>query len=248
MKAVNLIPADARKNRGGSGGGLKVPTYAFLGVLAAALALVTMYVLANNKISDRQAQLTSLQAQVSQAQAESTHLANYAKFEQIARTRVQTVAGIAATRLDWHTALNELAQVVPANTSLQSLTATIAPGASTGAGSSAGVSSGAGNLRTDLQVPALELVGCTRTQDDVARFMSRLRLIDNVTRVTLGNSQKTESMQDGATASASPGSSSAQGCGPNKPSFDLVVFFKAVDGAGPSGAASLPATTVGGTQ
>ena len=245
MKAVNLIPADARKNRGGSGGGLRLPTYAFLGVLAAALALVTLYVLANNKISDRKARLTSLQAQVSQAQAEASRLGNYAKFAQIARTRVQTVGGIAATRFDWHAALSELSRVVPSTTSLQSLTATIAPGASTGAGSGAGGSSGAGSLRTALPVPAFELVGCTRTQDDVARFMSRLRLIDNVTRVTLGNTQKTESMQ-GTSSAAGP--NNAQGCGSNKPTFDLVVFFQPVTGAGPNGATSLPATTAGGIQ
>ena len=142
--------------------------------------------------------------------------------------------GIAATRFDWHAALSDLTRVVPANTSLQSLTATVAPGASAGGSGGAG---SAGGLRANVTAPAFELVGCTASQDDVARLMSRLRLIHGVTRVTLGSSQKSASAQGGASVGSS--GSSAQGCGPDKPSFDTIVFFQPVPGAGPSGATSL---------
>ena len=136
MKAVNLIPADARKSRGGAPrSALRVPTYALLGLLAAALALVTVYVLTGNKIADRTAQLSTLQTQVAQTQAQAARLGNFGKFAAIAQTRVQTVAGIAATRFDWNQALSDLSQVVPANTSLATLSGTVAPGANTGGGS-----------------------------------------------------------------------------------------------------------------
>jgi Tfp pilus assembly protein PilN len=242
MKAVNLIPADARKNRGGSSSALRVPTYVLLGVLAAALALVTVYVLTGNTIRERTAQVSTLQTQVSEAQAQASRLGNYGRFAQLAQTRLQTVAGIAATRFDWHTALADLSQVVPANTSLQSLSGTVAPGAGTGGGG--GGSGGGGSLRSDLQTPALELTGCTHTQDDVARLMSRLRVIDGVTRVTLGSSQKA------ATAGVST-TGGTEGCGAGAPSFDLVVFFKTLPGAGPQGATSIPSvttTTPGGSS
>jgi Tfp pilus assembly protein PilN len=233
VKSVNLIPADARKSRSGApASGLRVPTYALMGMLAAALALVTVYVLTGNTIRDRTAQLNTLQTQVSQAQVQASRLGTYGRFAQLAQTRAQTVAGIAGTRFDWHTALADLSEVVPANTSLQTMSGTVAPGATTGGG---GSGSGA-NLRGAEQVPALELVGCTRSQDDVARLMSRLRLIDGVTRVTLGSSEKS------ATAAVSASGTTA-GCGAGAATFDMVVFFKTLPGAGPNGATALSSVT-----
>jgi Tfp pilus assembly protein PilN len=240
MKAVNLIPADARKNRSGPSNAVRVPTYALLGLLAATLALVTVYVLTGNTIADRKAQLSSLQNQVAQAQARASRLGDYGRFAQVAHTRLQTVAGIAATRFDWHEALSDLSQVVPANTSLQTLSGTVAPGASTGGGGG-----GSSNLRSDLPVPALELGGCTASQDDVARLMSRLRLIDGVTRVSLGSSQKTAAGLGGS-------STGTVGCGSGATNFDMVVFFKPLPGAGPNGATSITpgatTTTQGGAS
>lgn len=238
MKAVNLIPADARKNRSGTptASGVRVPTYVLLGMLAAALALVTVYVLTGNTIASRQVQLSSLQTQVSQAQAEAARLGDYGRFAEMARTRLQTVTGIASTRFDWHAALSDLAQVVPANTSLTTLTGTVAPGANVGGGGAS-----TSSLRGDITSPALELTGCTGSQDDVARLMSRLRVIDGVTKVSLSQSQK--SLQNGGP------SSGTQGCGANGATFDMIVFFKAVPGAGPSGATSVSGaatTTPGG--
>jgi Tfp pilus assembly protein PilN len=247
VKAVNLIPADSRKGGGGSSSASQLASYGLFGILAAALVLVTLYVLANNSISDRQSRLTTLRTEVAQAQSEASRLGTYSQFQQLARTRVQTVQDIAATRFDWHSALTDLSRVVPANTSLQSLAATVAPGASAGGSGAAA----AGNLRTAVSAPAFELAGCTSSQDDVARLMSRLRLIDGVSRVTLGSSTKTGPAQTGAGAPSptSAASTPAVGCGPNKPTFDVIVFFQPLAGAGPMGATSIrTATTSGGTK
>jgi Tfp pilus assembly protein PilN len=242
VKAVNLIPADARKRGGGVSSSSQLATYGLFGLLVVVLGLVVYYVTTNNTISDRQARLTTLRTEVVQAQARVSSLGSFTQFRQLAQTRAQTVEGIAATRFDWHSALSDLTRVVPANTSLQSLQATVAPGATAG-GSGGGGS--AGNLRSGVSAPAFELVGCTGSQDDVAKLMSRLRLIDGVTRVTLGSSQKSSSAQGGASVSGS----GAQGCGPNKPNFDVVVFFQPVQGAGPSGATAVGTVmTSGGTK
>jgi Tfp pilus assembly protein PilN len=244
MKAVNLIPVEARKSRGGasSSSQLKVPTFALLGALAAALVLVTLYVLSSNTVAQRTAQLSTLQAQVSQAQAEASRLGSYEKFAQIARTRLQTVSGIASTRFDWHTALSDLSKVMPSDTSLQSLAGTVAPGAGNGGGSAGGAGS-AGGLRGDIAVPAFALVGCTKSHRDVARLMSRLRLIRGVTRVTLGDAAESDATQAASSSVTQGSSGGAQGCGPNSPTFDLVVFFTSLPGAGPNGATSVPTTT-----
>src|SRR5689334_19233448 len=120
MKAVNLIPSDAQRS-GSAALKLAPATYGLLGVLAAAVMLVTLYVISNNDVTSRKAEIATLRSQVSAAQNEASQLNTYANFVTAAQQRVQTVEGIANTRFDWHTALAELSQVVPGNTALQTL-------------------------------------------------------------------------------------------------------------------------------
>jgi Tfp pilus assembly protein PilN len=238
MRAVNLIPADSRGRSKGPSTGMQVPVYVLLGFLAAAVALVTVFVLTNNSISSKTSQLSSLKTQVSQEQAAASRLGEFSKFSSLAQTRIGTVKSIASARFDWHTALVNLAQVVPADTTLQSIVGTVVPGASSGGG---GASSA---LRADVVAPAFDLTGCTANQDDVARLMSRLRLINGVTRVSFSNSQIT------GTGTATAGASS-QGCAENAPTFALTVFFTPILNAGAQGVTSISGTstsTTGGTQ
>ncbi|MGB8881727.1 MAG: hypothetical protein WCD11_35860, partial [Solirubrobacteraceae bacterium] len=107
-------------------------------------------------------------------------------------------------------------------------------------------------LRGDITAPAFQLSGCTGSQDDVARLISQLRLINGVTRVAFSDATESNS---GAGAGTSAGASSgpSQGCGANGPSFDLVVFFQPVANAGPQGVTSVTGVTsttssTGGTQ
>jgi Tfp pilus assembly protein PilN len=228
VKAVNLIPSDARRAASGRGPISKFdPAHAVIGVLAVALVFATIYTLTTNTISSRKAKLAVLQAQLSQEQTQAAKLENYVTFQQLAQQRVETVREIASARFDWHDALADLAKVVPANTALQSLTGSIVPSADVS--SSSGSS---GSVRADEPGPAIELDGCTKTQDDVAVLMSRLRLIDGVTRVTLNSSSSSG-------AGASAGGSSG-GCGPNSPVFDIVVFFQQIPDAGATGLAAAP--------
>jgi Tfp pilus assembly protein PilN len=245
MRAVNLIPADARggSSSRGPSTGMQVPVYVLLGFLAAAVALVTIYVLTNNSITSRTAQLGNLKTEVTQEQAAVARLGEFTKFAQLAQTRISTVNSIAAARFDWHAALADLSKVMPANTTLQSIGGTVVPGATSG-GSGSG---GGGSIRSAITAPAFELSGCTGSQDDVAKLMSQLRLINGVTRVSISDSQIS------STASTPTTGGTAQGCGANAPNFDLVVFFSPVANAGPSGVTSVgaatttAATTTGGT-
>jgi Tfp pilus assembly protein PilN len=242
MRAVNLIPADSRGGSAARGPstGMQVPVYVLLGFLAAAVALVTVYVLTNNSIASRTAKLGNLKNEVTQEQAAVARLGEFTKFASLAQTRISTVQSIAAARFDWHTALSELSKVVPANTTLQSVVGTVVPGASSGGAGSVGT----GGLRSAITAPAFELSGCTRSQDDVAKLMSQLRLINGVTRVTISDSQLSN------TTSTSTSGAGSQGCGANTPTFDLVVFFQPVANAGPTGVTSVAGitpTTAGGT-
>jgi Tfp pilus assembly protein PilN len=241
MRAVNLIPSDVR--RGGSTDirSLRGPGSAVVGLLGVILVLVTLYVLASNDVADRQGQLTGLKQQLAQTQAEASKLGGYTQFAKLAEARVQTVKEIASGRFNWQQALSDLSRVVPANTSLSSLSATTNPGAGA-AGSSSG------SLRGDITVPAFELAGCTATQDDVSRLMSRLRLIRGVTRVTLSDAVKSAT---GSAATPVSGSSGG-GCGPNPSTFSLVVFFEPLPTVAPAPAATgapgvIPAATPTGS-
>lgn len=232
MKAVNLVPRDGRR-RGGGGVSLGKlgPVHVVLGALVIVLAYVTVYVLTNNTISERKSELASLQQQLGAERALISRFTAYTEFEKLAQERAQTVRQIAAGRFDWHGALTDLSKVMPANASLQSLLATVAPGDNaSGAGGSTASSPVSGSVRADIAAPAFELKGCAGSQDDVARLMSRLRLINDVQRVTLEDSTKASG--SGAAAASTAGSSGS--CTSTAAGFDMVVFFEPLPGASTS--------------
>jgi Tfp pilus assembly protein PilN len=241
VRAVNLIP-----DAGHRGGGALRPRlsagYVVIGVLAIALVMVTLYVLATNSIGDRKAKLAGVKQEAAEEQAAAARLSNYTSFAQLAQARAETVRQIAATRFDWHRVLSDLSKVVPANTSLQSLVATVSPTTTVSAGSSS-AGAGSSGIRTAVAAPAFVMTGCTQSQDDVARLMARLRLMTGVTRVTLGDSAKPDSGSPGVSAGPASASAASAGCGANRPSFDLVVFFQP-----PSQAASSGLGSAGGLQ
>jgi Tfp pilus assembly protein PilN len=250
MRAVNLIPSDSRKGPGSttrSGGSV----YVLLGVLAIAVVFVTVYVLTVNQISDQKAEVGALQAQASQAQASAARLAPYVEFSKLAQARADTIRQIASSRFDWQAALAGLSHVVPANTSLQSLAGAV-PGASSG---STAASPATTALSGNTTGSSIALTGCSDSQVDVARLMSRLRLIDGVTQVSLQNSAKTGNAQSGAAVSASGGGGG--GCPGGSPSFAMNIVFgtsastgvAGVVGASPAGAQPISsAATTGATK
>ena len=241
MRAVNLMPGDARGARSVRVPKLAVPTYGLIGLLVAAIALVTLYVTSSNSVADRQAQVATLQTEVAQAKQAASQLDAYGQFASLEQARVQSVRGVAATRFDWNSALGELAAVIPANTSLTTLSGTVVPGANAG-----GAGSGS-SLRASLQGPAFEIQGCTANQDDVARLISRLRTMNGVQRVALSSSAK-----GSQTTGSSVSTGTKRGCPTSWPTFDLIVFYEAIQGAGAQGATALGTTSAptpnGGTK
>jgi Tfp pilus assembly protein PilN len=250
MRAVNLIPGDATRAGGRSGGG----AYVVLVVLAALVAGVAYYVLSDNAIADRRAQLARLQTQTRAAQAQADATKPYRDFAALAQARVQTIRQLGAARFDWQRALSQLSRVMPGDVWLSSLLGTVAPGVSVDGGGSGATSA----LRSALPNPAIELTGCTTSHDSVVRLISRLRLIDGVQRVALADSSK----GDVSGGSGSGGGGGAAGAGDcrhghaNLPQFDLVIFFAPLPavpspdggaagagGAQPAAATSAPSAT-----
>lgn len=216
MRAVNLIPSDSA--RGGVGGG--IGPYALLGVLGVLLAGVIAYVLTNNTLVERRAEVASLQTQARAAQAQAEATRPYREFAALAEARVSTVRQLGRARFDWHRAFDEIARVMPDDVWLTSLLGTVTTGVSVeGAGSGS-----TGGLRGALPNPAIELTGCTTGHAEVARLISRLRLMTGVVRVSLSDSAKAEA--GGAGGGGGGGGGDCRNGNATFPQFGIVVFFE----------------------
>ena len=236
MRAVNLIPVEDRRGLRGSGSGSGIASYIVLGVLAAVVAMSAAYTLTNRSLGDRRAQLESVQSQVDTAQAQVQRYSSYTGFTALRQKRSETVRSLAASRFDWSHALHELARTIPSNAWLTSLKGTVTPGVSVDGGTS-------DSLRASLPNPALEVMGCTTSQADVAKVISSLRRIDGVERVSLSSSQKL----DVGSPSAGGGGSGGDAGGDCRygnahyPQFSMTLFFATP--TSPSGAQTASATT-----
>jgi Tfp pilus assembly protein PilN len=202
-----------------------------LGALALIVAMAGAYVLAGKKVDDKRAEVARVTQQAAAAEAKAQSLTSFTKFSALRVKRVDTVTQLAASRFDWSQALREVARVLPTNAWLTTMNGTTSPS----------VAGGGSGLRGALQVPAIEITGCTTSQASVAKMMARMRLIDGVQQVSLSSSDK------GADTSASSGGGSAGGSTgdcrnghSHFPMFSIVVFYNATSG--------LPASTTSATQ
>jgi Tfp pilus assembly protein PilN len=222
VRAVNLLPPDmagASKASGDLGARPEATggagPFVVLGVLAACVAGVAGYVLANNNVKQRTADLASVTAQQQALEGQAAGLRPYADFGTLANARVATVRDLASSRFDWEQVMRDLSRAIPADISLKDITGDL----SQSTGSSGGV-------RGAISAPAITLHGCAPGQTQVARLMARLHSIDGVTRVSLTKSDNAtvQAQTDSPTALKAR---NAAPCGTGKrPQFEVVAFFE----------------------
>jgi Tfp pilus assembly protein PilN len=123
VKPVNLIPQDQRRRLASDGDAKGAPIA--LGVLAALLVMVVVYVMSANTVTERRSEAQAASAQADRIEAQASRQTGYTDFAQIAVTRTQSVAGVAATRFDWERFMRELSRVMPAGSWLQSADASV---------------------------------------------------------------------------------------------------------------------------
>ncbi|HEY0346338.1 MAG TPA: PilN domain-containing protein [Solirubrobacteraceae bacterium] len=185
MRAVNLMPSDARGPlgaRGGRGGGA---AYVILGALAALVVLASLWAVANKQAGDRSAELVRVNAEAAAAEARTGAAAPYEEFARLAKERVATVSALARSRFDWAHAMREISRVLPADVWLTEL------------GGESGATDEAPSPTTSVAPsPTFKLDGCTRSQAKVARLLARLRAVDGVRTVDLSKSQKPDAGGD----------------------------------------------------
>jgi Tfp pilus assembly protein PilN len=201
VRPINLIPEEEqRRSRGPSSSGNPL-AYLIVGALAIALVGVVMVALTSNKISDREGEVATLQAEKTAAVAQAQQLSAYTSFQQVAEQRTQTIAGLADSRFDWARVIKQLSLVLPRNVFFTNLSG----------------SAGGGESSEGLPGPSLTIAGCAPSQNAVAAFVATLKQIDGVTRVELKNSSigGSEGQQNGASVCAVG----------RKAQFGIVVAF-----------------------
>jgi Tfp pilus assembly protein PilN len=223
MKAVNLIPAEQRRGLGGSGSGLAA--YVVLGLLALIVAMSAAYTLANRSLSDKRDKLASVQQQAQAYQDRAQGLAGYTSFSGLRQKRSETVRSLATSRFDWSHALHEVARTIPSDAWLTSMRGTVSPGTSVDGGSN-------DPLRGSYPGPALELVGCTTSQDKVAAVISSLRRIDGVQRVSLSSSAKIDNSSGSGAGGGGSGDGDCRNGDVRFPEFSLTLAFNAPSAPG----------------
>jgi Tfp pilus assembly protein PilN len=234
MKAVNLIPVEERRG-GAAGGRSAVPAYAVLGVLAVLVVMVAAWTLTGKTVNDRKAKLASVEQQAAAAEAQATKLSAYSAFSDLRKKRAETVASIARSRFDWAHVMHEIARVIPTDTHLTSLSGSVSSSATAPGGGGQAL-----NLRGSNPGPAIDIVGCANSQQNVSRIISRLRLIDGVQHVTLAESSKNDSATGGSSATGDDGE-----CRYNSriAKFDVLLIFAPPPAvAGPSTTATTGTT------
>ena len=232
MKAVNLIPVEER--RGSSAAGRSgAPAYAVLGVLAVLVLMVAAWTLTGKTVNSRKAQLADVEQQATAAEAQASKLAAYSAFSDLRQKRAETVASIARSRFDWAHVMHEIARVIPPDTHLTSLSGTVSPSAQAPNGGGQALA-----LRGSNPGPAIDIVGCANGQANVSRMMSRLRLVDGVTHVTLAESTKNDQATPGVGGASNDGE-----CRYNDAiaRFDVLILFNAPPAAAAPATSAAPA-------
>jgi Tfp pilus assembly protein PilN len=220
MRPVNLIPEEDRR---GDRAPLRTGSFTYVLLGALTLGLIGMVVLAltSKQITDREDEKAGLQATLTSVTQRAENLRAFADFRAAQERRSATVTSLAESRFDWERVMRELSLVIPSNVWLLKLTGTASPKVQ--------IEDAAENpARDGVPGPALELVGCTTSQDDVAGFLAALEDIDGVTRVAVTSSGLPDG--DTQTSSDTTGEEISSDCRTREwiYKFEMVVAFDAV--------------------
>jgi Tfp pilus assembly protein PilN len=221
MKAVNLIPADLRR-QSGTAGATGPAVYVLLGALTVAVILVAAWAVVGRSVKQTESDLARVRAEATAAEQRAGELKPYAQFRATREKRVETVTSLSRSRFNWPFALREVSRVLPSDVWLVGVTGTVAPGVQL----EQAAGGPATQLRSQLAAPAIEMTGCSTSQDAVARYLARLRSVQGVTRVTLAQTEKLDVEGKQSSGGGESGGNDCRQGNRRIPKFDVVVFFE----------------------
>jgi len=228
MRAVNLVPPESRSGQfnGGKSGGA---VYGVLGGLVVLLVMLSLLALAHKDRAKAQQELTSVQQSTQSFEQVASQYASYSQAAKDVNDRIALVKSIADARFDWAGALRDMARLIPMQTQINNLSASVTPDVSVGSDGS--------QMRSQLPVPAITISGCTVNQSSVADLVTRLQAARRVENVTLESSSTEGNIEDSSSSSAGSGDSGSSGasgggsdngsssdtCSLAKPNYDFTV-------------------------
>ena len=173
MRAVNLLPRDAKR---ANGAGQNVPALvaACAGVLVVAL-LAGMYLLQNSKVGSARRGLDTAKTELSVTPLPPAAPKTLPLPPAVASAQQPLLAAVSTAlsqRIAWDRILREFSLVLPTDVWLSSLTLTTPPPG-------------------PLSTTGVVLVGTTYSYDSVARLLSRLALVPDLGGVSLTRSSRT---------------------------------------------------------
>lgn len=192
MRAVNLLPKDSAHRKSFRSEDPAVVVGSALGAVVV-LALIGGFMNVHGKVNAEQAKLDAARAELAQLSLERktekpakpvkvTPIIPVPAVTSEEQPRLQAVSAALSSRIAWDRILREFSLVLPEDVTVKSLSlqAPAAVSATTGAP--------AGGAATGLTIS-----GSAYSHDGVARFLSRLMLIPDLTNVTLANSTGSQS-------------------------------------------------------
>lgn len=173
MRAVNLLPRDAKRANGNVGQNVPAIVAACAGVLVVAL-LAGMYLLENSKVASAQRDLDAAKTELAATPVPPAAPRTLSLPPAVAAAQQPLLAAVSnalSQRIAWDRILREFSLVLPTDVWLSSLTLTTPP---------PGPLSGTG----------VSLTGTTYSYDSVARLLSRLSLVPDLGGVTLSSTSR----------------------------------------------------------
>jgi Tfp pilus assembly protein PilN len=243
MRAVNLLPKD------GAGGGKSLRNEDPAVVVGAALAAVVMIALvasflaAHGKASAQQKELTAARLQL--ADLSEKRKAQQAKLKPVKRTApvtpivpppaitgqeatwLSSVSQVLGQRTDWDRVLREVSLVMPNDVTLSSMSLT-APSTTAGAAPAQGFT----------------ISGAAYSYESVARLLTRLALVPDLSGVTLGSTSAGASSGGSSTSGAAGAPTTAPPSTTGQGSSGSVQFAITAAVKGPTTTPVAPAVPV----
>jgi Tfp pilus assembly protein PilN len=196
MRAVNLLPAPRVEKRQDDVQSRARTTKAIaiaggLVLLLVAVVLGFAYTHGSSKVSDRQAKLDGLKAEVAQAQAAA---AVPSAARATTQAHLAALTSAASGRIAWDAVLAELSRVMPAGSWLESLQANDGSAASSVATSSTTSSSTSttSTPATGAAPTGFVVTGYALSQDIAALALDRLALMPSLSGVSLQSTTLTD--------------------------------------------------------